>query len=190
VPETDTALVRALQAGEMRAGAVLFDRYAAHIRRVLVRVLGPDPELADLLQDVFVSALASIRKLSEPSALKAWLTRTAIFMARGRIRRRTRWRFLRFVGPDELPDIAGPELKPEEREALAGVYRTLSKLPANQRIAFALRVLDGMELAEVAAACGVSLATIKRRVSQAQRRFAELARREPSLRDWVERASA
>ena len=181
------ALVRSLQAGEARAGAVLFDRYAVHIRRVLVRVLGPDPDIADILQDVFVSALASIRKLSEPSALKAWLTRTAIFMARGRIRRRTRWRFLRFVPHDELPELPAIQAKPEDREALAGVYRTLAKLPANHRIAFALRVLDGMELAEVAEVCGVSLATIKRRLSLAQRRFVELARREPSLRDWVVR---
>jgi RNA polymerase sigma-70 factor, ECF subfamily len=182
VPESDAALVHALRAGELHAGAALFDRHASHIRRVLVRVLGPDPEIADLLQDVFVSALSSIDKLTEPSALKGWLTRTAIYMARGRIRRRTRWRFLRVVAHDELPERPAPDASPEDREALSRVYGLLSELPANERIAFALRVLDEMELAEVAEACGVSLATAKRRVASAQRRFAELLAREPSLR--------
>ncbi len=185
VPESDAVLSRALQAGEPWAGAALFDRYATHVRRVLVRVMGPDPEIADLLQDVFVAALASIDRLSDPNALKAWLTRTAIFTARGRIRRRTRWRFLRFVGFDELPDPAAPEVDPEQRQALAAVYRLLAQLPINDRIVFALRVLDGMELADVARACGISVATVKRRVIAAERRFTSLLPSEPSLRGWV-----
>ena len=49
VPETDAGLSLALQAGEPWAGAALFDRYAPHVRRVLVRVMGPDPDIADLL---------------------------------------------------------------------------------------------------------------------------------------------
>jgi len=185
VPESDAALSRALQAGEPWAGAALFDRYAVHVRRVLVRVMGPDPEIADLLQDVFVAALASIDRLSDPGALKAWLTRTAIFMARGRIRRRTRWRFLRFMGFDELPEPPAPEVDPEQRQALAAVYRLLAQLPINDRIVFALRVLDGMELAEVARVCGISVATVKRRVLNAERRFMALLPSEPALRDWA-----
>lgn len=185
VPETDAGLSRALQAGEPWAGAALFDRYAAHVRRVLVRVMGPDPELADLLQDVFLAALASIERLNDPNALKAWLTRTAIFIARGRIRRRTRWRFLRFMGFDELPEPPAPEVDPEQRQALAAVYRLLAQLPINERIVFALRVLDGMELADVARACGISIATVKRRVSSAERRFVSLLPSEPALRDWA-----
>jgi len=190
VPETDVALVRALQAGEAQAGAALFDRYAPHVRRVLARVLGPDPELSDLLQDVFVAALGSLHRLDDPGALRAWLTQTAVYTARARIRRRARWRFLRFVPDDELPDYAGAELDAEGSQALSAVYRVLALLPADERIAFALRVLDGMELTSVASACGVSLATIKRRLGVAQRRFIELSRREPVLVDWLARGAS
>jgi len=184
--ESDAALVRALRAGDAHAGAVLFDRYAVHVRRVLARVLGPDPELSDLLQDVFVAALGSVHTLEDPSALKAWLTRTAVFTARGKIRRRTRWRFLRFVPDEELPEAAAPALDAEGSEALAAVYRVLNALPADERIAFALRILDGMELTAVATACGVSLSTVKRRLTNAQERFRELAAREPVLTSWLE----
>jgi len=184
--DSDAALVRALRAGDPHAGAMLFDRYGLHVRRVLARVLGPDPELADLLQDVFVAALASLHSLEDPAALKAWLTRVAVFMARGRIRRRARWRFLRFVPDDELPEAIAPGQDADACEAMAAVYRVLRALPADERIAFALRTIDGMELTAVATACGVSLSTIKRRLSTAQRRFRELSRREPVLKDWLQ----
>lgn len=183
--ESDAALVRALRGGDPHAGAALFDRYATHVRRVLARVLGPDPELSDMLQDVFVAALGSVHSIEDPSALKAWLTRTAVFTARGKIRRRTRWRFLRFVPDDELPEAAAPARDTEGSEALAAVYRVLNALPADERIAFALRIIDGMELTAVATACGVSLSTIKRRLTSAQERFRELARREPVLGVWL-----
>ena len=184
--DSDAALVRALRAGDPHAGAMLFDRYGLHVRRVLARVLGPDPELADLLQDVFVAALASLHSLEDPAALKAWLTRVAVFMARGRIRRRARWRFLRFVPDDELPEAIAPGQDADASEAMAAVYRVLRALPSDERIAFALRTIDGMELTAVATACGVSLSTIKRRLSTAQRRFRELSRREPVLKDWLQ----
>ena len=44
---------------------------------------------------------------------------------------------------------------------------------------------EGMDLVEVAAACRVSLATIKRRLTRAEARFVELARQEPSLTEWT-----
>lgn len=182
---TDEAIVQGLKVRDREAAAQLFDRYAEHLRRVLVRVLGPDPEIADLLQDVMVAALGSIDRLDDPRALRAWLTRIAVFTARVRIRRRTRWRFLRFVAPEELPERGVDPHDAPASETLRATYRVLEKLPSDHRIAFALRFLHGMELTEVAHATSVSLATIKRRLNRAQQHFQELAAAEPSLRDWL-----
>jgi len=185
LPESDESLVAALREGRSDAAATLFDRYAVHVRRVLARVLGPDPDLLDLIQDVFVTALESIGKLDEPRALRAWLTQIAIFSARTRIRRRTRWRFLRFVPSEELPELALDAVDHDGNEALRAVYRALAKLQTDDRIAFALRYIEGMELNDVALACQVSLATIKRRLSRAQAKFREAARPEPALAEWL-----
>ncbi len=189
VPDSDAGLVAALRAGRASAKVALFDRYGRHVQRVLTRVLGPDPDIPDLLQDVFVSALESIDRLSDPAALRPWLARIAVFTARGRIRRRVRWRFIRSEPLEELTEVEAHLASAEVTEALRATYRTLNQLPPDERIAFALRFIEGMELTEVAQASGVSLATIKRRLVKAQRRFLEAARREPSLQEWLIRGA-
>ena len=70
-------------------------------------------------------------------------------------------------------------------EALRATYAVLEKLPADERIAFALRFVEGLELTQVAEACAVSLATIKRRLAKAEARFLALAGRQPALEPWL-----
>jgi len=185
IPDSDVALVAAVRAGRAEARRALFDRYARDVERVLFRVLGPDTELADLLQDVFVVALGSIHQVRDPRALRGWLSGIAVRKARKCIVKRQRWRLIQFFAPADLPEQHAVVAPPEVSEALRCTYEVLARLPADERVAFALRFIDGMELSTVAAACNVSLATIKRRLSRAQRTFTALATEHAVLADWV-----
>jgi RNA polymerase sigma-70 factor (ECF subfamily) len=71
--------------------------------------------------------------------------------------------------------------------SLARLYRVLGGLPPDERIVFALRFIDEMELAEIADACGVSRTTVKRRVRKAEERFAVAARQDPLLSEWLQK---
>lgn len=184
--EGDAEIVAALRAGQRAGGAALYDRYHGHVRRVLVRVLGPDAELGDLLQDVFVEAIDSIGGLEQPEALRGWLASIAVFRARAEIRRRTRAWWFPLFSHEKLPEHPAPVAAPEIDEAVRCTYCVLRKLPADERIAFALRFVDGMQVAEVAAACRVSVATIKRRLARAEKRFTTIARTLPALSEWLE----
>jgi RNA polymerase sigma-70 factor (ECF subfamily) len=183
--DSDEALVASLRAGEPGAGRALFDAYGAYVRRVLMRVLGPDPEIGDLTQDVFVVALESLPKLENARALRGWLAQIAVFQARHCLRGRKQWSILRFFGPEDMPAGRARDPDFEASEALRTAYRCLASLGADEQIAFTLRFIEGMDLAEVAGTCGVSLATIKRRLARAEARFVELARDEPSLAEWL-----
>ena len=77
----------------------------------------------------------------------------------------------------------------EAREALRRAYAILDTLSADDRIAFCLRNIEGMELLDVARACDTSLSTVKRRLERAEHRFLVLARREPALQSWLERGT-
>ena len=54
----DAAFVDSFRAGDRHAQAELYRRYATHIERVLYRVLGWDEEVLELVQEVFLRAIA------------------------------------------------------------------------------------------------------------------------------------
>ncbi len=182
----DVQRVAGVRAGNQAAIAAFYDRYAGLVTSTLLRVLGAEQELADLHHDVLLRALASIDELRDPRALKAWITSIAVFTARTTILRRSRRRWLRYLPWYELPEVEAAAPSGEASEALRATYAILDELPADERIAFALRFIGGMELTEAAEACQVSLATIKRRLSRAEARFTALARESAVLHDWIE----
>ena len=59
----------------------------------------------------------------------------------------------------------------EQRALLARVYAVLDELPVDARLAWTLRHVEGEEMSAVAALCGCSLATAKRRVALAHERL-------------------
>jgi RNA polymerase sigma-70 factor (ECF subfamily) len=182
VPDGDDALVSALRAGRLGAAEALFHRYVDHVRRVVIRVMSVDGEIEDVIHDVFLDALRSIHKLKEPQALKMWLTSIALFKARRLLRQRRRRSWLRLAAPDELDRLGPMEGGGSEvAEAMRCTYLVLGELPADERIAFALRFIEGMELVELAEACRTSVATVRRRLQRAEERFLRKARKYPVL---------
>src|SRR5690349_15745610 len=70
---TDALLVTEIQGGSSTAAGVLFDRYGAHVERLLWSLLGPESEAEDLLHEIFVRALEGIGSVEDPSRLRSWL---------------------------------------------------------------------------------------------------------------------
>jgi RNA polymerase sigma-70 factor, ECF subfamily len=181
------ATLEAVLAGDERAQSELFQRHAPEVERLLSRILGRDGELRDLVQEVFVRAFERLEQLDDPSKLRAWIVAIAVFVARERIRSRRRKWWLVLVPHHAVEELTGSDAPNPDRDVADATYRVMDRLPAEERIALALRVIDGRELTEVAEACGVSLATIKRRLVKAQERFRLLASNEPALSPWARR---
>ncbi|HEY3498770.1 MAG TPA: RNA polymerase sigma factor, partial [Polyangiaceae bacterium] len=180
----DTALLAALGDQHPGAKAAFFHRHAEYVERVITRVIGFDRELSDIIQDAFLNALSSLHTLKDARALRPWLAQIATRTARKVLRTRSRRRWLRLFADREdernvEPAAMGADLA--TLRALGAVYGVLEELPADEHIAFALRFIEGMEIAEVAAACRVSLSTAKRRLQRAEQRFLDEARRRPEL---------
>ncbi|WP_394826196.1 RNA polymerase sigma factor [Pendulispora albinea] len=186
---SDELLVAGLRAGDVDARARFFDAHAADVRRILLRILGSDVELPDLVQEVFLRAMTGIARLDDASSLRPWLTGIAVFTARECIRRRQRRRWLVFLPNEKLPEPEADSActDADASEALAATYRVLERLGVHERIVFTLRFIDGMELLQIAEACDMSLSTVKRRLAAAERRFTSLARHHPALSEWLQR---
>lgn len=178
--------MEALRSGHPGAAAVFYDQHAAHVHRTLRSALGADEDIPDLLQEVFIRALDSIDKLRETDRVRSWLTTIAIFVARAHLRLRTRRGWLSIFSPERTRPAQIDQPCSDARRALREVYDVLDHLPVVERTAFVLRHIDGMTLPDAAEAADTSLATLKRRLARAERKFLGAARTRPVLKPWLE----
>jgi RNA polymerase sigma-70 factor (ECF subfamily) len=148
--------------------------------------LGPDEDIPDLLQEVFIRALDRVRKLREVDRLSSWLTTMAIFVGRAQIRIRSRRRWLRVFSPERTRTSQLEQPSSDARRALRELHAILDRMPIDERVAFVLRYLHRITLLEAAEACQTSLATFKRRLSRAEARFREAVRGRPEFTQWLE----
>lgn len=191
-PEDGAArLVAGLLAREACAVRALVEEFTPYLTRVLARMTGARGDIDDMRQEVFLRALERIGGLRTPSALRGWLASIAVNVARETLRARRRREWLSFFAPEEMPDIADDNCEADQdaTATLRATYQVLSSLSADAQIAFTLRYIEGLELTEVAAACGVSLATIKRRIADATKTFLVRSRSHPALRERLEEES-
>ena len=145
-----------------------FRAHAGFVASVALRVLGRPAEVDDLVQDVFVTVLPRLGDLRDPAALRGWLAVITARLARRRLRSR-RWKIWLGVGGDhDYTQLADGAASPQDRALLGELYRALDRLPAQHRVAWTLRHVEGLELAAVADACDCSLATIKRWIGAAE----------------------
>lgn len=155
----------------------LFRLYGPYVAQVALRVLGRDDEVDDVVQEVFLAAMADIDKLRNPLAVRGWLKTVTVRKAYRVLKQRGRRRWWAYLGLGDGPDVCAasgtypltsPGCNPEERVLLVRIYRLLDELPANERLAWTLRYIEGEQVESVATLCGCSLATVKRRISAAQ----------------------
>jgi RNA polymerase sigma-70 factor (ECF subfamily) len=151
----------------------LFRRYAPYVAAIAHRLLGRDEDVDDTIQEVFVAAVRGVHALRDPAAIRGWLARVTVRVARQRLRKRRVRVFLGLDEPVVYDSVVDHSASAEQRALLARVYSVLDDLPANQRIAWSLRHIEGEPLENVASMSGCSLATAKRRIAAAAQRIEE-----------------
>ena len=166
----DEELVRRALAGDRWGREMLYRRHAASLLAMTVRLLANRGEAEEVVQDTFVTAFEQLGTLREPGAVRGWMGQIAVNLVRRRFRKA---RLLRFLGLDRgaddatLESLADPGVSSDQRAELAFVDRLLRAMKPAVRLAWMLRRVDGLELGEVASLCDCSLATIKRRIAEA-----------------------
>jgi RNA polymerase sigma-70 factor, ECF subfamily len=180
----ESLLLEGLRRGDSRVQALVFRAYEHDARRVLSRILRERSDVLDALQDTFVKVFRHAGQLEDPRALRGWVLRVAQSVGLDEFRRRRRLRLADV--PESRAESTSITAPVEMRSALREAVRVLSILPAPEREVFTLRTINGLELTQIAETCGLSLATVKRRLARASSRFTLLARKQPDLTDWID----
>jgi len=166
---TDAALVVSSRAGEDWAREALFRRHARAVGGLAFRLTGRDADVDDLVQESFMIAFERLDKLDNPQAFSAWLFGIVVRRAHKLLRRRRLLTRLGFRDDElDLEWVAGSNAPPDVVTELKEIYGRIEQLPATLRIPLVLRRVEGLQLADIAEMTGASIATVKRRIAQAE----------------------
>lgn len=172
--DSDAALVLRVRSGDRAAEEALYRRHGPLLLARVGRLLGDRAEAEDVVQDVFLRAFDHLPRLRDPAAFGSWLLRAAVHRVWGL----ARWRAVRRrFGLDRgAVEFLAPcaTVSPDDAVLIGEIDAALRELATADRIAWSLRVVEGLTLEEVAEACGCSLATAKRRIASARDQLAAL----------------
>ena len=166
-----TAVVQALGRLEAAPVGVSFDAcYQAHAPRVYRWGLrfgaGSRSFAEDLTHDVFVRLLEELPRLDAPDDVGGWLYRVTANLALSRLKRERSFlaRFERLFGAQAE---VGPDRSLELRQDARRALQALEALPAKERVALSMKLLDGKSQREIADALSMSEGYVSKLVTRA-----------------------
>jgi RNA polymerase sigma-70 factor, ECF subfamily len=179
-------LARALIDGQGDAPVLAWHRFYPLVETTLRRMLGPDGELEDLAQDVFLRFFRKVKGLQKTESLRSFVMAIAIRRAQEEIRRRRVRRWLAPVADRQLALPVSTEMDPEAREVIVHLYRLIDQLRIKDRTIYVLRYIEGLEQAEIAGLVGVSVSTVRRRLERLTKRLGVLMSADPVLAPYTD----
>ncbi|HEX7276611.1 MAG TPA: sigma-70 family RNA polymerase sigma factor, partial [Acidimicrobiales bacterium] len=169
--ESDSALVRAVQEGDLEAYSELFRRHYPAVQRACARRMACPLEAEEIAQGAFVRALERIDQCRGDRQFGGWVQIIARHMCVDALRARSR------VVPTEWPmsedhaDGNEPHDSLLDRERTMEVRRALDSLPPRQRQAVEARA-EGTGPSEIADDLGLSVGAVDSLILRGRRRLA------------------
>jgi RNA polymerase sigma-70 factor (ECF subfamily) len=164
----DDGLIAAAAAGDEAALAELYDRHAAAMLGVALRILKTRQDAEDLVHDVFLEAWQRAGDF-EPGrgSVRSWLLVRMRSRAVDRLRSLEAARRRGLFAAAEHADGEPTELPTWDGLDRERAKRALDALPEPQRALVELAYFEGLTCSEMAARCGIPLGTVKSRLSAA-----------------------
>lgn len=175
-PEAPISTDDALQAqsGDRAAFGRLMDAHLPMAYRLALRWLGTSDDAKDACQEAFVRAWEHLDRFDVRRPFAAWFTTILTRVCLDRLRRRQRSPFRWFrsdhlTEPEPADSNADPLRDAGWSELFTIVVGLMRRLPPTQRVVFALRDLEDLDVAEVATITGLSDSSVKANLSYARR---------------------
>jgi RNA polymerase sigma-70 factor (ECF subfamily) len=163
----DSELATRAARGDREAAAEIYDRYAPLVRAIALDATGSLPEADELLQQVFLRALAALSQLRRSESLCGWLV--GIARREGaEYRRQAARRRARFGQLVDEPRVPAAE---HSSDTIDEVRRAVRGLPERERIAVHIHYLCGEPVEAARQALGLSPSGFYKLLERARQRL-------------------
>ena len=174
IPITEEELVQRLQQQQEAAMTILYDRYAAALYGVILRIIKSEAVAEDVMQECFVKIWLSFEQYQpEKGKLFTWIVNIARNAAIDKIRSKEYRVGSKNRSIDESPVNhlkSGYELKPEH----IGIQDVLQKLNPDQKTIIDMMYFEGYSQSEVSEKLDIPLGTVKTRTRAAMKMLLKL----------------
>lgn len=174
----EATLIERCAAGDELACADLVAEHERMVFQLALNLLGDRDDALDVSQEVFLRVFRTLHRFRGHSALRTWIFRIVVNQARNRQRWWRRRNRAHQVSLDEHIEQHGefaaeressaPDRALDRKELASRLWAALDALPFDERTAIVLREVDGLSYDEIAFSLGVTLGTVKARLTRAR----------------------
>lgn len=173
----EAELIDRLRKGDESAFRQVVESRKDLVYNTVLGLLQHPEDAEDVAQDVFIKMYESIHQFKGESAFSTWLYRIAVTKALEWIRSRKRKKRFAFItgllgDNNELrhdpPDFHHPGVQLDNKERASRLFKSIAKLPDNQRVAFTLHKVEGIPYQEIAAIMELSVSAIESLIHRAK----------------------
>ncbi len=177
MPETDNKLIASALAGSQDAYKALMERHRPAIYHIVYKFVRDKEITADLVQETFMKAFASLETYRSEYKFSTWLYRIAANSSIDFLRKQ-RIRTLSLDTPSDdsegrgeydVPDLTYyPEKDLEERERRVSIQDAIDSLPEKYKQVIIYRHKDDRSYEDIAVALNIPIGTVKARIFRAR----------------------
>ena len=181
---SDTVVIERVRRGETALFEVLIRRLNQRLYRIVRAILGDDADVADVLQETYVSAYSCLDQFVGRAKPSTWIVRIAIHAAYARTHRRELERTAASeAATTHITDTRDPEQVTSGRELARLVERAVDSLPEADRVVFVMREIEQLDTAESARLLAISQEAVRVRLHRARAMLRETVRVELSPKE-------
>ena len=175
--QSEEDLIKNLQQGQQQAFKAVVELYQDMVYNTILSIVQNEADAEDTTQEVFVQVYQSIGSFKGEAKFSTWLYRIAIAKALDHEKKKKRKK--RFALVEMLfgekdntqyhpVEFNHPGVLLDNKERASELFKALQKIPGNQRIAFTLNKIEGLNNHEIAAIMDTSFYAVESLLARAK----------------------
>ena len=179
--DSDMALIRRVQDGDVAAFDHLIRKYRERLFSIIYNMTSNREDAADLTQEAFIKAFSSINRFKGKSSFFTWLYRIGVNTALSHLKKNRMRRFFSFenlheeVHSSDILEVLSVKMNSEKsslaKELQEKLNEALQKLSPKHRAVVVLYEIEGLSHQEISDIVGCSVGTVRSRLHYAKQQL-------------------